>query len=116
MTERQPTFRQKAGKFLVKAVIAVVILACVLIVYTDMKVRWAKKQVEEYCQLVVIGMPVAGFEATAKDMRLNYRRMADSNDMNGRFSVWEGFGMGRWFCNVEYQDGKATVKRAAFLD
>lgn len=61
-------------------------------------------------------MPVAGLETKAKDMRLNYRRMADSNDMNGSFSVWEGFGMGRWFCDVEYQGGKVTVKKAAFLD
>ena len=116
MTEPQPTFPRKAGKFLVNAVIALVIAAGVLAIYTELKVRWAKKQVEEYCQLVVIGMPVVSLETKAKDMHLNYRRMADSNDMNGRFSVWEGFGMGRWFCDVEYQGGKATVKRAAFLD
>jgi hypothetical protein len=116
VTERQPTLLRKAGKFLGKAVVALVIASCILVVYTELKVRWAKEQVENYCQRVVIGMPVAGLEAKAREMRLNYRRMADSNDMNGRFSVWEGFGMGRWFCGVEYQDGNVTVKKAAFLD
>ena len=116
MTEPQPTFLRKAGKFLGKAVVALVIASCILVVYTELKVRWAKKQVEAYCQLVVIGMPVAGLEAKAREMRLNYRQMAGSNGMNGRFSVWEGFGMGRWFCDVEYQGGKATDKKVAFLD
>ena len=116
MTDPQPAFLRKAGKFLGKAVVALVIVACILVVYTELKVRWAKKQVEAYCQLVVIGMPVAGLEAKAREMRLNYRRMADSSDMNGRFSVWEGFGMGRWFCDVEYQGGNVTVKKSAFLD
>jgi hypothetical protein len=116
MTGPQLIFLRKSGIFLVKAVIALVILACILVVYTELKVRWAKKQVAAFCQLVVIGMPVAGLEVKAKEMHLNHRRMADSNDMNGKFSVWEGFGMGRWFCDVEYQGGKATDKKAAFLD
>ena len=116
MTERRRTFQQQARTFIGKIVIALAILACILVVSTELKIRWTKKQVEEYCQLVVIGMPVAGLETKAKDMGLHYRRMADSDAMSGRFSVWEGVGMGRWFCEVEYQGGNATVKRAAFLD
>lgn len=48
MTGPQPTFLRKAGKFFVKAVIAFVILVCLLVVYAELKIRWAKKQVEAY--------------------------------------------------------------------
>ena len=116
MTKLQPTFLRKAGNFFVKAVLALVILSCIFVVYAELKVRWSKKQVEAFSQLAVIGMPVAGLEKKAKEMHLNYRRMTDSNDINGRFSVWEGYGMGRWFCDIEYQDGKITSKKVAFLD
>ncbi|MDP2681704.1 MAG: hypothetical protein Q8P28_02705 [Deltaproteobacteria bacterium] len=91
LIKSQPTFLRRVLKFFAKAVLAFIIFTCILFIYAELKVEWAKKQVEAFNQLVVIGMPVAGLEKKAKEMHLNYRRMADSNDKDGKFFVWEGF-------------------------
>lgn len=116
MTKPQSTFLYKLLKFTGKAILAFVLFTLVLVTYAELKVKWAKKQVESYNGLVVIGQPIAGLENKAKEMHLNYRRMTDSNEKDGRFYVWEGFVFDRWFCDVEYKDGKATSKKVTFLD
>ena len=116
MTKPQSTFLCKLLKFVGKAILAFVLFMFILVTYAELKVRWAKKQVEAFDGLVVIGQPVAGLEKKAKEMHLNYRRMTDSNEKNGRFYVWEGFVFNRWFCDVEYKDGKATKKKVTFDD
>jgi hypothetical protein len=116
MTEPEPTFLRNLLRLFGKAILTLVVLTCILVIYAGLKVTWAKQQIEAFSQLVVIGLPVAGLEHKAKEMHLKYRRMTDSNDTDGRFHVWEGFAFGRWFCDVEYKDGKATNKKVAFLD
>jgi hypothetical protein len=116
MIKPQPSFLRKAAITTAKVIVTFVILICILVVYAELKIRWAKKQIEAFSQQVTIGMPVAGLEMKAKGMQLNYGRFADSNDMNGRLYVWEGFAFGRWFCDVEYRDDKVTIKRVTFLD
>lgn len=116
MIKPQPAFLRKAAKFLVQAVLVFVILIFVLVIYAELKIRWAERQIETFSQLVVIGMPVAGLEMNAKEMHLNFRRATDSTDNNGKFHVWEGLVFNRWFCDVEYQDGKAVKKKVTFVD
>jgi len=102
--------------YVAMAIIGVVILCVLGMVYGTLKVKWAKKQVEAFEKNVVIGAPVAGMKKTAEDMHLNYRRFANSDDKNGKFYVWEGFVFSRWFCDVEYQDGKIKTKKVHYLD
>lgn len=116
MTKPQPTFLRKLLKFIGKAILAFVVFTLILVTYAQLKVMWAKKQVEAFSRIVVIGQPVAGLEKKAKEMHLNYRQMGKSNEKNGRFYVWEGFVFDRWFCDVEYKDGKVTSKEVTFLD
>lgn len=49
-------------------------------------------------------------------MRLNYRRTGPGGGRDGALVVWEGFLFERWFCDVEYRDGKVTAKKVTFLD
>lgn len=117
MIKPQSTLLRNLLKFVGKALLSFVLFAFILVTYAQLKVQWAKKQVEAYRDLVVIGQSVAGLENKAKEMHLNYKRMADSNDgKDGMFFVWEGFVFDRWFCDVEYKDGKATSKKVTFLD
>jgi hypothetical protein len=116
MNKPQSTFLRKLLKFTGKAILAFVLFTLILVTYAVLKVRWAKKQVEVFSALVVIGQPVAGLENKAKEMHLNYRHMGPSNGKDGAFFVWEGFVFDRWFCDVEYKDGKATLKKITFLD
>ncbi len=116
MIKPQSTFLRKLMNFTGKGLLVLVILTCILVAYADLKMKWTKKQVEAFSQLVVIGQPIAGFESKAKEMHLYYRQMSDSNGKDGRFFVWEGFVFDRWFCDVEYKDGKVTKKSVTFLD
>ena len=116
MIKKLMNFLNKVPRFITMALIALVILPLIIGVYGTFKVKWAKKQVEAFNQQVVIGMPVGGLEKKAKALKLNYRLETDSNDKNGRFFVWEGFVFSRWFCEVEYRDGKAASKKVTFLD
>lgn len=116
MTKPQSTFLRRLLKFIGKAMLAFALFTLILVTYAELKVRWAKKQVEAFSRIVVIGQSVAGLEKTAKEMHLNYRQMGKSNEKDGRFYVWEGFVFDRWFCDVEYKDGKATNKKVTFLD
>lgn len=78
--------------------------------------RWAKRQVEAFHGQVVTGMPLPALEAKAREMHLNYRPMTGNTPGEGKVVVWEGFAFGRWFCNVEYREGKVTGKRITPLD
>ncbi|MCI5121470.1 MAG: hypothetical protein D3908_09835 [Candidatus Electrothrix sp. AUS4] len=71
---------------------------------------------EAFNTYVVIGQPVAGLEDKAKELHLNFRNMTETNGKDGNVLVWEGFSFARWFCDVEYKDGKVTTKKVTFLD
>jgi nitrogen fixation protein FixH len=116
MIKPQSTLLRKLLKFIGKAVLVVVLFMFILVIYAELKVKWVKKQIEVFSGLVVIGQPVAGLENKAKEMHLKYRRMTDSNEKDGRFYVWEGAFFNRWFCDVEYKDGKALNKKVTLVD
>jgi len=115
MNEDQ-SFGRRLLKTCFKTVTALIVFSVILVTYVGFKVRGVEKQVQAFSQQVVIGMPVAGLDVKAVEMGLKFRRLADSNDRNGSFQVWQGFAFGRWFCDVEYRDGKTTNKRVTFLD
>lgn len=115
MDKEKPLLR-RVLKVCLKAFIALIAFVVVFGIYADFKVKEAEKQVQAFSQLVVVGMPVAGLDEKASEMGLKFRRPAGSSDQSGSIQVWEGFGFGRWFCNVEYQHGKATEKRVTSLD
>lgn len=116
MMKKPMNILNRALCFFAKALIALVIFSLIAGVYGAFKVRWAKKQVDAFNQLVVIGMPVAGLETKAKELKLKYRQVTVGTAKNGRLIVWEGFAFARWFCDVEYRDGKAANKKVTFLD
>lgn len=116
MATTLPIFLRKVLKFIIPSILIFTVITIIGVIYGGLKARWAKEQVEAYSRLAVIGMPVAGLENKAREMHLNYRRMTDGNVNSGKIYVWEGFGFYRWFCDVEYQDGKAIKKRVTLVD
>ncbi|HBA89755.1 MAG TPA: hypothetical protein DCZ75_17735 [Geobacter sp.] len=103
-------------KVCLKTLIALIAFTIILVIYAGFKVRDAEKRVRAFSQQVVIGMPVAGLDEKASEMGLKFRRTTGSSNQSGSIQVWQGFAFGRWFCTVEYQDGKATGKRVTSLD
>lgn len=103
-------------KACLNALLALIAVVVAFFIYADFKVKEAEKQVRAFSQMVVVGMPVAGLDRKASEMGLKFRRTAGSNDQSGSIQVWEGFAFGRWFCNVDYLNGKATEKRVTSLD
>jgi hypothetical protein len=116
MIKPQSTFLRKILKFIGKVIAVFVLFMFILVIYAELKVRWVKKQVEAFSGLVIIGQPVTGLEYKAKEMHLKYRSITDSNGNDGSFHVWEGAFFNRWFCDVEFKDGKAINKKVAFVD
>jgi len=52
----------------------------------------------------------------AEDLHLNCKLLPISDGRNGRFVAREGSAFSRWFCDVEYRDGKVVNKRVHRLD
>lgn len=103
-------------KFCLKTALILAILIAATAVYGEFKLKKARRQVESFSQLVVVGQPVTGLESKAGEMHLNYRHIGSGESRDGTFLAWEGFLFERWFCNVEYRDGKVTVKKVTFMD
>ena len=103
-------------KACLKALSALIAFIVIFVIYADFKVKEAQRQVQAFSRLVVVGMPVSGLEAKATQMSLRFRRTAGSSDQSGGIQAWKGFAFGRWFCNVDYRDGKATDKRVYYID
>lgn len=97
-------------------IIGILILMMVVWVYASFKVKWAQKQVKQFGEVAMIGTPITGLKKKAEELHLNYQLLSDSNDKSGRFYVWEGFAFSRWFCDVEYQDGKVVKQTVHHLD
>ena len=116
MTKPGTTGMHTTVTFFKQAAIAFVVGTFILVGYAGVKVRWAKKQVDEFSRQVVIGMPVAGLEKRAIAMHLKYRPLTGGSDNAGKFMVWQGFAYKRWFCTVEYRDGKVVAKKSTTLD
>ena len=114
--DKEKSLLRRMLKVCLKALLALIAFVVVFGIYADFKVRGAEKQVRAFSQLVVVGMPVAGLDRKASEMGLKFRRTAGSSGQSGSIQVWEGFAFGRWFCNVDYLDGKATGKRVTSLD
>ena len=110
------SYIKKGLRYAVMAITGIVVFCVVVTTYGTLKVKWAKNQVEFFCQQVTIGQSVAGLEDKAKKLHLNYRGLPTGANSNGRLYVWEGFVFDRWFCEVEYINGKAVRKNVTFLD
>lgn len=96
--------------------VGLVALAVMLVLYSHFQLKRVEQKVEAFSETVVVGMPVAGLDEKAGKMGLKSRRTLGSSDQNGSLQVWEGFAFGRWFCDIDYRDGKTTNKRVTFLD
>lgn len=116
MIKPQPKFLSRLLKSIGKTILVFVILMFILVIYSGLKVRWAKKQVEAFSGLVVIGQPVTGLDNKAKEMHLKYRSMTEGKGNNGKLYVWEGAFFNRWFCDVEFKDGKTVSKKVTLVD
>lgn len=116
MIKPRSTFLRKVLKFTGKSILVFVLFMFILVIYSGIKIRWAKKQIEAFSGLVVIGQPVEGLKNKAKEMHLKYRIMTDNNENDGRFYVWEGAFFNRWFCDVEFKDGKTVSKKVTLVD
>lgn len=93
-----------------------------LISYPSLKIQWAKHQAESLCAEAVIGGPVEGLEAKARDLGLRVISQPagwytdPKNPPPARISAWEGWIFARWFCDIEHADGKVIQKHTFYLD
>jgi hypothetical protein len=110
------TFLLRLLKFCLKTALILAVLSGATAVYGEFKLRKAKRQVESFSQQVIVGQPVAVLESKAGEMHLNYRHIGSGGGKDGTFLAWEGFLFERWFCNVEYRDGKVTAKKVTSMD
>jgi len=104
-----------------KALLALFLVFALTAAYAVFKVRWAQSQVEKFCGEVVIGEPVHGYEAKAKDFWLKVRHLPEMTEEDSRrhptrLLVWEGFVFNRWFCEIGHAGGKVISKKIVELD
>lgn len=92
-------------KTAIKVSILVIILG-----YPFGKLKWAEIQVEELCSEIHTGDSIEIITAKSKDMALNIK------SRSAKIIIWEGFAFGRYFCDIELENGKATKKKFFFLD
>ena len=97
-------------QFLSLALIGLVVFFCIFGVYGAVKMGVAKKRVQAISDQVSIGMQVGDAEKRARALQLNVTRFKGSGDRNGRVSLWNGFLFGRYFCDLDYRDGKVVGK------
>lgn len=110
MSTRLQKILDNITRFIALSVIGLLIVSLVLLAYGALKVRWAKSGVVAFSQLAAVGTPVSDLEAKAKAMHLNCKR-TEGLDKHGKLLVWDGFAFARWFCEVEYQNGKVVKNR-----
>lgn len=96
--------------------LAVFLIACCI--YPIAKIQWAHNRVDAFSNAVSIGMPaeVGKLEALAKDLGLQTRVRKASEDETLRLLTWEGWAFARWFCEVEFSQGRVANKKVFFLD
>lgn len=96
--------------------LAVFLIACCI--YPFAKIQWAHNRVDAFFKGVNIGMPadVGKLEAMAKDLGLQIRLSKAPQDGTPRLLAWEGWAFARWFCEVEFSQGKVVNKKVFFLD
>ena len=98
-------------------ILAVVVTCCGGgVAYPIVKIRWARRQARGLCGEIEVGGPVAGIEARARERGLRVIKSREAVGHPGKIMTWEGFGFGRWFCDVEYHDGRVLSKEVFFLD
>jgi len=89
-------------------------------VYGIGKVRWARATVGAYCDAVVVGAPIAGLDARARDMSLQVMSIAPNTPgaphKEGKILVWEGFAFARHFCEIDHDGSVVTGKHTSALD
>jgi hypothetical protein len=110
MSKRLQTILDKITRFIALTIIGLLIISVILLAYGAVKVRWAKTRVQAYSQSVAVGTPVTELRDKAEKMHLHYKK-TEGNDDNGRLLVWDGFAFARWFCEIEYQNGRAANKK-----
>lgn len=77
---------------------------------------WAHNQVESFCMEVAIGMPIHGLEENAKERSLKALKFKAKGSRPAKMKVWKGWAFARWFCEIEYTNGKVVSKKTIFLD
>lgn len=96
--------------------LVVFLMACCI--YPFAKIQWAHNRVDAFSNAVNIGMPadVEKLEAIAKDFGLQTRLSKAPEEEAPRLLAWEGWAFGRWFCEVEFHQGRVMTKKVYFLD
>ena len=61
-------------------------------------------------------MTVQGLEKRARDFGLNVRMSNGNDTQRAKIIVWDGWVFARWFCEIEYVNGKVVKKATFFLD
>ena len=107
---------RKPSRRLRNIFLAVFLIACCI--YPFAKIQWAHNRVDAFFNAVNIGMPVdvGKLETIAKDFGLQKRLSKATEDQTPRLLAWEGWAFGRWFCEVEFSQGRVANKKVFFLD
>ena len=98
-----------------KIIIAVFVILLIA-VFPAVKLLHAKKQVASFCQHVTIGASIGGLSQRAKSLGLHVIETKAGQSDSGKIIVWQGWAFARWFCLLEYSDGKISRKNVIFLD
>jgi len=99
--------------------IVLAVLICIGL-YPPLKIKWAERQVTTFCNNVTIGASVEEIERAAQDHWLKAQKshatMIDGKPFPAMLLVWEGFGFGRWYCEIHHVNEKVESKRIKYLD
>lgn len=95
---------------------AVVLLGGSCIGYPMVKMRWAERQVREFCDEVVVGGPIDGLEARAGRRWLHVIDLPQRAGEPGELLFWQGWLFSRHFCQVHHVGGVVTEKKTTYLD
>ena len=110
MIARLQTILDRVTRFIALGIIGLLIVSIMLLAYGAVKVRWAKSRVAAFSRLAAVDTSVSELESKAKEMHLNCKR-TEGLDKNGRLLVWDGFAFARWFCEIEYRNGRVRTRK-----
>ena len=107
---------RKPSRRLRTLLLVFILIACCI--YPFAKIRWAHNRVDTFSNGITVGMPVevGMLEARAKELDLKTSFGKENREVPSRFLAWEGWAFARWFCEVEFSQGRVLTKKVFFLD
>ncbi|MFL5813329.1 MAG: hypothetical protein ACJ763_07100 [Bdellovibrionia bacterium] len=105
---------------LYKSLGILLVIGLLLIAYPEWKISKAKKLTEQLCAAAPVGGSSDGIEEKARELglRTSVGASTEEKKLPGEMTImaWEGFVFGRYYCTINYANGKVTKSWVAFVD